>query len=149
MSDSKETKALKVQFKADKEAGATVYKTFKAYQAAYLLTNGEAPIDVIAPAKAVVPENIDQVKLPTIAETLAIVAQALEITETAQVVAEVKIAKSVIAAEIFAKAVVAGPLVRADVIKAFMAEAGLSKNGANTYYHNLKSKAGLVVHKTA
>jgi hypothetical protein len=156
MSDSKAIKTLKAIYKSEKEAGLTAIKSFKDWHAAYQLSHieadaADAPDTIVDPAPVfAVPANIDQIKLPTVDEALLIAEQALQIAE----VAEVKIAKSVLAAQIFEAALKTGPLVRANVIKQFMTKivdggAELSKAGANTYYHNLKAKHGLVVSKTA
>ncbi len=143
-------KVLNEQYKAEKAAGTTTAKSFPEWNELRL-----AAIKLpIAPELSIIPENIDQIKLPTIDETLAIAFAALEVVEKAKVVVEAKIIKSKIAEVIFVEAVNAGPLVRKEVVAKFMKAiseggAGLSIKGANTYFHNLKAKYGLVVAKTA
>jgi hypothetical protein len=144
MSDSKAVKALKLQHKQELADGVTTIKKFKDW-------------NVQAPVFSIVPENIDQKKLPTIDETLALTSAAIKVLEVVEPIVEaaIKASKASLAEAIFVKShnSKAG-LVRKDVIALFMADidkggAGLSKPGANTYYHNLKTKHGLVAVKAA
>jgi hypothetical protein len=111
------------QYNAEVEAGTTEL-SFNEYKVAYLAAQE---------AKAVE---------PTTEEVLAIVEGAIVATEVALEV--VKVNKALIAKSIFEEELAKGELVRKDVLVRFLAEAGLSKAGANTYYQNFRKTNGLV-----
>jgi hypothetical protein len=98
-----------------------------------------------------------QIKLPTIDETIALAAAALEAVDAAKIVVDAagKVSKASLAEAIFKEALDTDVgLVRKSVLALFVTDidkggAGLSVKGANTYYHNLKAKFGLVEHKAA
>jgi hypothetical protein len=93
--------------------------------------------------KAVVVEVVANVA-EVLAETNVQVAENTEVQT--EVVA--KVTKADIGRTIFNESLATGNLVRKDVIARLVAEAGLTKAGAATYFQNMKNKAGLVVHKT-
>ncbi len=73
-------------------------------------------------------------------------------SERVRLAVENKESKSKIAQAIFADALdkqtaTGVPMVRKDIITLFIAVAGLSKPGANTYYQNIREKNGLVTKK--
>lgn len=60
---------------------------------------------------------------------------------------EKEITKADLAREIFDRMYGQPNVRRKDILKAFEDEAGLTKNGANTYYQNIKKAKGLVADK--
>lgn len=128
---------LNNQYKEEKANGLTTATSFKAWL-----------------AEQNTPAEESEVTTPSVSEVLEQVEQALEIV-TNEVLPAAQEAtaqsKAAIALSIYeeedAKALAKNlKVVRNDVIKRFLAEAGLSKNGAATYYQNIRRKKGLITH---
>lgn len=128
--------ALLAQFEIDKAEGATLCTKYAAW------------------VKEQTDARLVEIQAKTIEASLtdvpALIAETSEVIDagTAAIVQAVTVSKASIAKTIFEQELKnpAG-LVRKTCIIRFMAEAGLTKPGANTYYQNLRDKFGLAVHK--
>ncbi len=87
------------------------------------------------------------VVLQSVAEVLEQVTEQVEENTTVVATVETKLTKADIGRTIFNEELEKG-LVRKTVINRLINEALLTKNGAATYFQNMKNKAGLVNHKT-
>jgi hypothetical protein len=119
-------KELNKKYKAEKAAGTTTAKSFNEWNA---LKAAE----------------------PTLDEALTIAFAALETVDKALDVAKVN--KAARAEAIFVEAKNKDALIRKEVLASFQKAiedggAGLTIAGSNTYFHNLKEKYGLIVHKS-
>lgn len=85
------------------------------------------------------------VVLQSVAEVLEQVSEQVEENTTVVATVETKLSKADIGRTIFNEELENG-LVRKTVINRLIKEALLTKNGAATYFQNMKKKAGLVHH---
>lgn len=72
-------------------------------------------------------------------------AQAAAVVQTT--VSKSKLAEAIFLAELAKQQETGVAMVRKDILKRFVAEAGCTDKGANTYYQNLREKHGLVAKK--
>ena len=109
-----------------------------------------AVVEVIEQAPVVVLSNDDlkaQAALTVVEEGLTNVAAAI-VTVTAEAgVSKSKLAQAIFDAHLAEQVKTGVPMSRKAVIGLFMAQAGLTKNGANTYYQNIRTARGLVTAK--
>lgn len=134
----------RAEFKALQEAGVVI-GTFKDWYAAKKAA--------LAAAETVV--TTQEAETAPISEVVETIQTAVEATTEVEPETEaaVKLSKAALAKSVFdeetCKAGGVLKLVRKNVLQRFMAEVGLTKAGANTYYQNLRDKAGVVDHLKA
>jgi len=133
--------ALKAQYALLKDAAKISGDTIEPF--AQYKTNYDIQWDLTHPNQKDALANVstDQV-LATVDDALAATGAAVAVVKQEVSVSKAAVAKAIFKAELDAK----GPegLVRKDIIKRFVTEAGLTLPGANTYYQNERSAAGLV-----
>lgn len=134
-------KVLKAQYAALKDAAKAEGKTFETW--AEYATAYDAQWDLAHPnAKdALVAVSTDQV-LAAVDGALAATVTASATVKAEGAVSKAKLAEAIFKAEFDTKG--AAGLVRKDIMARFIAEVGLTKPGANTYYQNLRTKFKLV-----
>lgn len=161
----------KAAFEVAKQAGEAEGMTFAAWRTAMkqkakdegvetttVALTTETTTDIVTAdvnAGAVLSAQLDDAaNLPTTEQVLATVEEAIDNVNTAQAAAVVattvsksKLAQAIFADELAKQTATGTAMVRKDVLARFMNEAGLSKAGANTYYQNIREKAGLVTKK--
>ena len=143
----------KAAYDAAKAAGETT-ATFAVWRAEQKKLASDTGVETTTlPLVTDTPESGEVI---TPAAVLAKVDDAIDTVQTAQAaavtntgVSKSKLAQAIFAEELAKQTSTGVPMVRKDVIARFIAEAGLSKAGANTYYQNIRDKNGLVQHKAA
>jgi hypothetical protein len=123
----------------DPLAGKFKYETFAEYKTAY-----NAKWELAHPNDKDALPSTDAV-LQTADDASAAVGAAVAAVKAEGTVSKMTLAKAIFQAEFDTKG--AAGLVRKDILKRFIAEAGCTAAGANTYYNTIRDKAGLVNHK--
>lgn len=119
--------------------GKFKYETFAEYKTAY-----NAKWELAHPNDKDALPSTDAV-LQIADDASAAVGAAVVAVKQEGAVSKMTLAKAIFQAEFDAKG--AAGLVRKDILKRFIAEAGCTTAGANTYYNTIRDKAGLVNHK--
>ena len=123
----------------DPLAGKFKYETFAEYKTSY-----NAKWELAHPNdKDVLPST--DVVLQIADDASAAVGIAVTTVKAEGTVSKMTLAKAIFKSEFDVKG--ATGLVRKDILKRFIAEAGCTIAGANTYYNTIRDKAGLVNHK--